>query len=86
MHRFAALINFVQLMILERNEFSTFVSQGEAIGMVIVYTVVMVILYSLAPVMYRWGSAVLYNLSLMTSDFYSLIIGLGLFGYTVSNG
>ncbi|KAI9314881.1 hypothetical protein BX666DRAFT_421939 [Dichotomocladium elegans] len=81
---FAALINLVQLMILERNEFSTFVDNGYAIGMIIVYTICMVVLYSLAPVMFRWSSAVIYNLSLLTSDFWSLIFGLGLFGYTVS--
>ncbi|KAG2223374.1 hypothetical protein INT45_002869 [Circinella minor] len=80
---FATLINLVQLLILEREEFSTFVNNGEAVAMVIVYTICMVILYSLAPIMFRWGSAVLYNLSLMTSDFWSLIFGLGLFGYTV---
>ncbi|KAI8371490.1 solute carrier family 35 member SLC35F1/F2/F6 [Radiomyces spectabilis] len=81
---FATFINFVQLMILERSEFASFVNQGEAIAMVIVYTCCMFVLYSLAPVMFRLGSAVLYNLSLLTSDFYGLIFGLGLFGYKVT--
>lgn len=81
---FAAIINLVQMVILERNEFSAFVNNSYAIALVIVYTICMFILYSLAPVLFRWGSAVLYNLSLLTSDFYSLIFGLGLFGYSVS--
>ncbi|OAD72293.1 hypothetical protein PHYBLDRAFT_125447, partial [Phycomyces blakesleeanus NRRL 1555(-)] len=81
---FATFINFVQLMILERDEFHTFADQPEAIGMVVVYTVCMFTLYSLAPVMFRLGSALLYNLSILTSDFYGLIFGLGLFGYKVS--
>lgn len=81
---FATFINFVQLMILERNEFSTFASNPEAVGMVIVYTVCMFVLYSLAPVMFRWGSAVLHNLSLLTSNFYGLIFGIGLFGYHIT--
>ncbi|KAL9544364.1 hypothetical protein MBANPS3_007658 [Mucor bainieri] len=81
---FATFINFVQLMILERNEFSAFASNPEAVGMVIVYTVCMFILYSLAPVMFRLGSAVLYNLSLLTANFYGLIFGIGLFGYHIT--
>ncbi|KAL1928326.1 hypothetical protein VTP01DRAFT_2682 [Rhizomucor pusillus] len=81
---FAAIINLVQMVILERNEFSAFVNNSYAIALVIVYTICMFILYSLAPVLFRWGSAVLYNLSLLTSDFYSLIFGLGLFGYSVT--
>ncbi|KAG0164179.1 hypothetical protein DFQ28_010699 [Apophysomyces sp. BC1034] len=81
---FATFINLIQLMILERDELSTFVNTPEAIGMVVVYTVCMFTLYSLAPVMFRLGSALLYNLSLLTSDFYGLIFGLGLFGYKVT--
>ncbi|ORY93942.1 hypothetical protein BCR43DRAFT_495596 [Syncephalastrum racemosum] len=81
---FATFINFVQLMIFERNEFSTLVGQPEAVGMIIAYTGCMFILYSLAPIMFRMGSAILYNLSILTSDFYGLIFGLGLFGYTVT--
>lgn len=82
---FATLINLVQLMILERNEFANFKDNSFEVGLIIIYVVCMVILYSLAPLMFRWGSAVMYNLSLMTSDFYSLIFGLGLFGQTVSD-
>jgi solute carrier family 35 protein F1/2 len=81
---FATIINFVQLMILERNEFQLFTSNPKAVGMVIVYTICMFILYSLAPVMFRLGSAVLYNLSLMTCNFYGLMFGIGLFGYHIT--
>jgi solute carrier family 35 protein F1/2 len=81
---FATFINFIQLMILERSEFAAFASNPEAVGMVIVYTVCMFVLYSLAPVMFRLGSAVLYNLSLLTSNFYGLIFGIGLFGYHIT--
>ncbi|KAI8344036.1 hypothetical protein BC941DRAFT_342648 [Chlamydoabsidia padenii] len=81
---FATFINLVQLMILERSEFSSLVGQPEAVGMIIVYTICMFILYSLAPVMFRLGSAVLYNLSILTSDFWGLIIGIGVFHYSVT--
>ncbi|KAI9481580.1 MAG: hypothetical protein EXX96DRAFT_567287 [Benjaminiella poitrasii] len=81
---FATFINFVQLMILERNEFSAFTQNPEAVGMVMVYTVCMFVLYSLAPVMFRLGSAVLYNLSLLTANFYGLVFGISLFGYHIT--
>ncbi|CAO3624468.1 unnamed protein product [Cunninghamella echinulata] len=81
---FATFINLILLMALERNELSQLSNQPEAIGMIVVYTVCMFVLYSLAPVLFRLGSAVLYNISLLTSDFYGLIFGLGLFGYKVN--
>ena len=80
---FATFINLIQIFIFEREEWVGFNDQGIA-GMVVVYTICMFILYSLAPVMFRLGSAVLYNLSILTSDFYGLIFGLGLFGYKVT--
>lgn len=81
---FATFINFVQLMILERNEFAAFSQQPFSIGMMVIYTVCMFCIYSLGPIMFRMSGAVVFNLSLLTSDFYGLIFGLGLFGYTVS--
>ncbi|KAI9280959.1 solute carrier family 35 member SLC35F1/F2/F6 [Umbelopsis sp. AD052] len=81
---FATFINFVQLMILERKEFAEFSKDSFSIGMMVVYTVCMFCIYSLGPIMFRMAGAVVFNLSLLTSDFYGLIFGLGLFGYTVT--
>ncbi|KAI8577012.1 hypothetical protein K450DRAFT_253967 [Umbelopsis ramanniana AG] len=81
---FATFINFVQLMILERHEFAEFSKDSFSIGMMVVYTVCMFCIYSLGPIMFRMAGAVVFNLSLLTSDFYGLIFGLGLFGYTVT--
>lgn len=39
----------------------------------------MFILYTTAPLIYRAASSVYYNLSLLSSDFYGLLFGLGLF-------
>lgn len=80
---FATFINLVQIFIFERQEWSGF-ADHEIGGMVAVYTICMFVLYSLAPILFRLGSAVLYNLSILTSDFYGLIFGLGLFGYKVT--
>lgn len=81
---FGSIINFIQLMILERQEFSTFVAQPEAIGMFLIYTVAMFILYSFGPILFRKSSATFFNLSLLTSDFYGLIFAIILFQAVVS--
>ncbi|KAJ7504503.1 DUF914-domain-containing protein [Mycena galericulata] len=40
------------------------------------------ILYTVAPLLYRMASSAYYNLSLLSSDWYGLIIGLGLYHYS----
>jgi solute carrier family 35 protein F1/2 len=41
----------------------------------------MVILYTLAPILYRKASSTFYNLSLLSANFYGLLFGLFLFHY-----
>ena len=36
----------------------------------------MVILYTVAPLLYRLASSVYFNLSLLTADFYGLLFGV----------
>ncbi|KAI8875640.1 DUF914-domain-containing protein [Backusella circina FSU 941] len=81
---FATFINFVQLMIFERNEFTALKNNPAIGGLIVAFTICMFVLYSLAPVMFRLGSAVIYNLSLLTANFYGLIFGIGLFGYKIT--
>ncbi|RUS35024.1 hypothetical protein BC938DRAFT_476762 [Jimgerdemannia flammicorona] len=81
---FGTIINFIQLMILERNELETFVGQPEAIGMFFVYTVAMFTLYSFGPILFRKSSATFFNLSLLTSDFYGLIFAIILFNAVIN--
>lgn len=52
---------------------------GMAVGILIAYTASMFILYTVAPILYRMASSAYYNLSLLSSDFYSLLFGLFLF-------
>jgi len=54
---------------------------GRNVGLLFAYISAMVILYSVAPLLFRYASAPFYNLSLMTSDFFSLLFGLFLFKY-----
>lgn len=47
------------------------------------YTFSMLLLYTTAPILFRMSSSAFYNLSLLTSDFWSLLIGIKVFGYYV---
>jgi len=55
---------------------------GRNVGLLFAYIGAMVILYTVAPLLFRFASSPFYNLSLMTSDLYSLLFGLFLFGYS----
>merc|ERR1711977_30670 len=54
---------------------------GRNVGLLVAYVSAMAILYSVAPLLFRFASAPFYNLNLMTADFFSLLFGLFLFNY-----
>lgn len=47
--------------------------------MLVAYTSAMIILYTIAPILYRMASSTYYNLSILSSDFYGLLFGLFLY-------
>ncbi|KAF4569817.1 hypothetical protein EYR40_008797 [Pleurotus pulmonarius] len=55
---------------------------GATIGLLIAFTSAMLILYTVAPLLYRMASSAYYNLSLLSSDFYGLLFGLFLYHYS----
>jgi solute carrier family 35 protein F1/2 len=73
------LINGIQAAGLEHNAMKQAVWNGATIGLLIAYTAAMIILYTVAPMIYRSASSAYYNISLLTSDFYGLLFGLFLF-------
>ena len=50
-----------------------------AVGLLFAFTVAMMILYTIAPMLYRMASSAYFNLSLLSSDFYGLLFGLFLY-------
>ncbi|KAH7108347.1 DUF914-domain-containing protein [Auriculariales sp. MPI-PUGE-AT-0066] len=54
---------------------------GTNIGLILAYTAAMFILYTVAPLLYRMSSSTYYNLSLLSSDFFGLLVGLKLYHY-----
>ncbi|OAQ28104.1 DUF914-domain-containing protein [Linnemannia elongata AG-77] len=74
-----AIVNGIQLAILERHELETITWTGEVVGYIIGFDIAMFLMYSVAPILLRLSSATFFNLSLLTSDFYGLLFGLFLF-------
>lgn len=75
------LINGIQAAALEHNGMKTASWNGATIGLLVAYTAAMFILYTVAPLLYRMASSTYYNLSLLSSDFFSLLFGLFLYHY-----
>ncbi|PVG02099.1 DUF914-domain-containing protein [Serendipita vermifera] len=73
------IINGIQAAALEHEGMRTAPWNGKVIGFIVVYTVSMFILYTVAPILYRLASSTFFNLSILSSDFYGLIFGLFLF-------
>ncbi|KAE9401082.1 DUF914-domain-containing protein [Gymnopus androsaceus JB14] len=78
---FGFIICVSQAAGLEHNLMHTATWSSFNVGLLIAYTSAMCILYTVAPILYRMASSGYYNLSLLSSDFYGLIFGLGLYHY-----
>lgn len=79
----AVCINGVQLAIFERSNVRDAKWNGQVGGYLTGYALTMFLLYHLAPLMFRLGSAAFYNLNTLTSDFWSLLVGIEAFHYYV---
>lgn len=76
---FGTIINGVQMGIIEHDQIRDMVWSKEIVGYTIGFDLVMFVLYSGAPFLFRWSSAAFYNLSILTSDFYGLIFAKYMF-------
>ncbi|OAX38741.1 DUF914-domain-containing protein [Rhizopogon vinicolor AM-OR11-026] len=76
------LINGIQALSLERRDMALASWNGATIGLLAGYTASIVIVYSLAPLLFRMASSSYFNIALLTSDFYGLLFGLLHFHYT----
>lgn len=79
----ATIINGVQAAIFDRSSIAHAKWSGAVGGYFAGYTLTMLLLYTTAPILFRMSSAAFYNLSLLTSDFWSLLMGIQVFGYSV---
>ncbi|KIW16161.1 hypothetical protein PV08_06212 [Exophiala spinifera] len=73
------IINGAQAGIFDRHAFRTATWNGDVAGYLVGYTLILTIFYSLVPVLYRFASAAFQNISLLTGNFWGVIIGLRVF-------
>ena len=73
------LINGVQAAIFDRHSFRTATWNGKVGGYLVGYTLILTFFYSLTPILYRLASAAFFNISLLTGNFWGVIIGIQVF-------
>jgi solute carrier family 35 protein F1/2 len=92
MGMWGVIINGIQAAALEHKAIKTGPWDAHTIGYLAIYTVSMFILYSestcnhsselclhpsaVAPILYRMASSTYFNISILSSDFYGLVIGV----------
>lgn len=80
---FGIIINGVQAAIFDRASFASAVWTPAVGGYLAGYTLALTIFYSLVPLMLRMGSAAVFDISLLTANFWGVIIGIRVFGYVI---
>lgn len=73
------LINGTQAGIFDRASFRAAAWDGQVGGYIAGYTFMLFIFYSLAPLLFRLASAAFFNISLLTANFWGVIIGIKVF-------
>uniref|UniRef100_A0A1I7WNN7 Solute carrier family 35 member F1 n=1 Tax=Heterorhabditis bacteriophora TaxID=37862 RepID=A0A1I7WNN7_HETBA len=81
---FGSLISGVQLAVLEHKNLAQIDWNLSTISFFLLFAISMFIFYSLVTIVLQKTSALMFNLSTLTADFYSLMFGLFLFKDTVS--
>ncbi|TEB36499.1 DUF914-domain-containing protein [Coprinellus micaceus] len=76
------IIGGVQASALEWRDMRVVPWTADIIGLIFAFTAAMLILYTVAPLIYRMASSAYFNLSLLSSDFYGLLFGLFLYKYS----
>ncbi|KYK58116.1 solute carrier family 35 member F1 [Drechmeria coniospora] len=80
---FGMVINGVQAAIFDRASIAAAAWDGQVAGWLVGYTLCLTLFYTLAPLILRMGSAAFFDISLLTANFWGVIIGVRVFGYSV---
>ncbi|ODH13705.1 hypothetical protein ACO22_06980 [Paracoccidioides brasiliensis] len=73
----------VQAAIFDRDSFANATWNAKVGGYFTGYTLCLFIFYTLAPLLFRLASAAFFNISLLTANFWGVIIGIKVFGFSV---
>jgi len=80
---YAMIICGAQAGIFDRESFHNATWNSEIGGYLTGFTLIMFIFYSTVPVLLRLSSAAFFNISLLTTNFYGVAIGIRVFGYVL---
>ncbi|PSS28345.1 hypothetical protein M430DRAFT_32759 [Amorphotheca resinae ATCC 22711] len=80
---FGIIINGVTAAIFDRGSFQSATWDGQVGGYIVGYTIALALFYSLAPLILRMASAAFFDISLLTGNFWGVIIGIHVFGQTI---
>ncbi|KIN07945.1 hypothetical protein OIDMADRAFT_151871 [Oidiodendron maius Zn] len=80
---FGIIINGITASIFDRSSFQNATWDGQVGGYLVGYTLALALFYSLAPIMLRMASAAFFDISLLTGNFWGVIIGIRVFGQTI---
>ena len=81
--QFGMIINGVQAAIFDRGSFQSAVWDSAVGGYLTGYTLALSLFYSIGPLIFRMGSAAFFNISLLTTNFWGVIVGVEVFQYSV---
>jgi len=73
------IINGAQAGIFDRHQFRTATWNSKVGGYLTGYTLILTFFYTMVPILYRLASAAFFNISLLTGNFWGVIIGLHVF-------
>ena len=79
----AMLINGTQTAIFDRDSIRDASWTGTVIGYLIGYTLCLALFYSLVPVLLRLASAAFFNISLLTANFWGVVVGIHVFKLSI---
>ncbi|KAG5956524.1 hypothetical protein E4U57_002564 [Claviceps arundinis] len=80
---FGMIINGVQAAIFDRHTIAGSAWSGKVGGYLVGYTLCLTLFYTLAPLILRMGSAAFFDISLLTANFWGVIIGIHVFGLSI---
>ncbi|THC89376.1 hypothetical protein EYZ11_011178 [Aspergillus tanneri] len=80
---FGMIINGAQAGIFDRHSIRTAHWNSKVGGYLTGYTLCLSLFYSMAPLLFRLSSAAFFNISMLTMNFWGVIIGVKVFGYSI---
>ncbi|VDO49649.1 unnamed protein product [Onchocerca flexuosa] len=78
---FGSIISGIQLAALEHHELASVNWSGTIVVFYLIFIASMFLFYSMVSVVVKKSSALMFNLSILTADFYTLVFGLFMFKY-----